>query len=315
MASRGVIVTCLLACIATIVIGCQTSSQASGEVRYLIGMSQANLVEPWRVQMNHEIKSESQQYTEMNVLFEDAAQSSEKQVKDVEKLLAQGIDLLMISPNEVEALKPIVNRAAEKIPVIVLDRDDPGYNYSLYIGPDNYAIGQQAGQFVVSLLGKQGGNVIEIQGFSDSPPAVGRSKGFREVLSEHDNIHIVDTIIADWMRDRAEDKVKEVITRYPKVDVIFAHNDAMAQGASIAAAKLRIQGIQFVGIDGLSGANGGIQLVRMGVLTGTFNYPTGGKVAVQYAMKLLDHEKGLPRRVTLSSERITRSNFQDGSTP
>jgi ABC-type sugar transport system substrate-binding protein len=256
--------------------------------------------------MNEEIKEEAKNYRDVRVIFTDAAQNSQKQVRDVEKLLQEGIDLLIISPNEAAALTPVVTEAYKSIPIIVLDRAVEGSSYTLFIGPDNKSIGRQAGQFIVDLLGNEGGNIIEIQGLSGSPPVRDRSEGFREIVEQHSNIKIIDTIIGDWLRDRAEDKIKEVIMRYPKIDVVFAHNDAMAQGAYIAVTKLRVKGIKFVGIDGLPGPNGGIELVRQGILKGTFVCPTGGKEAVQYAIRILNREKNLPKRVILASHIVTQ---------
>ncbi|NOV01145.1 substrate-binding domain-containing protein [Paenibacillus sp. LMG 31457] len=272
----------------------------------MIGMSQANLVEPWRIEMNKEIKTEIQNYKDVKVIFADAAQSSEKQVSDVERLVRLGIDLLIISPNEVALLAPIVNKVYKIIPVIVLDRDDPDFNHTLYIGPDNELIGRHAGQFVVDLLAGKEGNVVQVEGLSESPPVIGRSKGFLQIISQHPNIHVVDTIVADWLRDKAEDQLKQRFVTYPQIDVIFAHNDAMALGAYVAASKLRIKDIQFIGIDGLPGSEGGVHLVNTGVLAGTFTYPAGGKDAIQFAMKILKKEDNIPQKVTLQSRIITK---------
>jgi galactofuranose transport system substrate-binding protein len=279
--------------------------KSDGQVKYLIGMSQANLGEPWRVVMNKEIQKEASKYKDLKVIFTDAAQNSQKQVKDVEKLLGYGIDLLMISPNEAEPLTPIVQKAYKSIPVIVIDRDIISDDYTIFIGADNELIGKQAGQFIVKLLGLKGGNVVEIQGLPGSKPAKDRSKGFREVISNYKDIKITDTIVADWLRDKAEDEVSKRIKNYSNVDVIYSHNDPMALGAYRAAGKFGLNNIKFIGIDGLSGPDGGKQMVKDGILKATFTYPTGGKEAVQYAIKLLKGEKGLPKRVTLKSSEIT----------
>lgn len=275
------------------------------QVKYVIGMSQANLGEPWRVVMNNEIMEEASKHKDIKVIFTDAAQDSQKQVKDVEKLLGYGIDLLMISPNESEPLTPIVRKAYESIPVIVIDRDLEGEDYTMFIGANNEFIGRQAGQFIVQLLGEKGGNVVEIQGLPGSKPARDRSKGFREAISAHESIVIKDTLVADWLRDKAEDEVNKHIKDYSDVDVIYAHNDPMALGAYKAASRFGNNNIKFVGIDGLLGPEGGIQLVRDGILEATFTYPRGGKEAVQYAIKLLKGEEGLPKRVTLESNAVT----------
>ena len=77
-------------------------------VTYLVGMSQANLVEPWRVTMNREIEKAAADEPDLRVIFTDAAQDSARQIEDVRMLMGYGIDLLVISPNESEALRPIL---------------------------------------------------------------------------------------------------------------------------------------------------------------------------------------------------------------
>lgn len=280
------------------------------EVTYLIGVSQANLTEPWRVAMNEEIALAAQKYKNIRVIFTDAAQSSNKQSNDVEELLEEGIDLLIISPTDAASLTPVVAKAYKKIPVVVLDRAVEGYDYSLYIGPDNKLIGRAAGNLTVDMLGAKGGNVIEIQGLSESPPVRDRSDGFREVVEKYPGIKIIGHIIADWQRDKAEDKMLELLSKNANIDLIFAHNDPMALGAYRAAKKLG-RNIKIIGVDGLPGANGGLKLVQDGILQGTFTCPIGGKEAIQYAMDILHHEKGIPKKIILRSTKITADNAEE----
>ncbi|WP_144390937.1 substrate-binding domain-containing protein [Pelosinus sp. UFO1] len=290
--------------------GCQRQERqvSQDQVKFVIGVSQANLIEPWRIIMNEEIREEAAKHSDVRIVFTDAVQNSEKQVRDVGELLQQGIDLLIISPNDSVALTPVVAQAYKKIPVIVLDRAVEGYDYTLYIGPDNKSIGREAGKYISELLNKTGGNVVEIQGPSGVPSLQERSAGFREVIGKYANISIIDTIVADWQRDKAEDKMTELLDQYPKIDVVFAHSDYMALGAYKAAKKKGLTGIKFVGIDGFSGPNGGLQLVEDGVLQGTFTCLTGGREAIQYALDILNHEKGLPKKIIPRSNKITLAN-------
>lgn len=290
--------------------GCQRQDRqvSQDQVKFVIGVSQANLIEPWRIIMNEEIREEAAKHSDVRIVFTDAVQNSEKQVRDVGELLQQGIDLLIISPNDSVALTPVVAQAYKKIPVIVLDRAVEGYDYTLYIGPDNKSIGREAGKYISELLSKTGGNVVEIQGPAGVPSLQERSAGFREVIGNYANISIIDTIVADWQRDKAEDKMTELLNQYPKIDVVFAHSDYMALGAYKAAKKKGITGIKFVGIDGFSGPNGGLQLVEDGVLQGTFTCLTGGREAIQYALDILNHEKGLPKKIIPRSNKITLAN-------
>lgn len=293
---------------------CSQSAQVENdgeEVKYLIGVSQANLGEPWRVSMNREIQEEAAKHKEVRVIFTDAAQNSQKQISDVEKLMKQGIDLLIISPNEAKPLTPIVQTAYRKIPVIVLDREIESTDYTMFIGADNRLIGRKAGQFIEQLLGDNRGDVLEIKGLLDSTPAIDRSEGFQEAIAGNAKVHLVGTVTADWLRDKSEDMMKKKLLEWPHVDMVFAHNDPMALGAYKAAEALGRKEIKFVGIDGLPGQWGGLQLVKQKVLQATFIYPTGGKESVQSAMRILNHDGNLPKRVTLSSIKVTEENVNE----
>ena len=273
----------------------------------------ANLTEPWRINMRDEIMAEAGRHGDLRVVFTDAADSNNRQIQDVHNLLGSGIDLLIISPNESEALSPVIAEAYRRVPVILLDRSVIGFDYTLFIGPDNRLIGKQAGQYVRELLGPEGGKIVEILGRSGSPPVLDRSVGFREALAQQDGIQIVDTLVGDWLRDKAEDELTAWLRESGRVDVVFAHNDAMADGARRAAAKLGIGGIRVVGIDGLPGPGGGIEMVERGVLSATFTCPTGGKEAVIYALDILRHEEGIPKKVILRTSLVTRKSIESGA--
>lgn len=293
--------------------GCGSRSRRDEGVRYLIGVSQANLTEPWRIAMSEEIMQTAEGYPDVKVVLTDAADSNQKQIEDVHKLLQLGIDLLIISPNEAAALTPVVAEAYDRIPVILLDRAVEGYDYTLFIGPDNRLIGNLAGKEVAEMLGKKGGRVVEILGRFGSPPVRDRSLGFRRALAESSNIDVVDSINGDWLRDRAEDNFAEKLPGYSDVDVVFAQNDPMAFGAYRAARRLGVEGLRFVGIDGLRGEWGGIDLVRRGVLEATFTCPTGGKEAVQYAMDILNRVEGIPKKIFLRTRKVTKETLASGS--
>jgi galactofuranose transport system substrate-binding protein len=307
-ASRSRPVATAAAAIAALALGLLASCSPSPretEVKYLVGFSQANLTEPWRIAMTEDVKAEAARYSDMRFIYTDAGDSTTRQLEDVQRLLDYGVDLLIISPTDSHTLTPAVRGAYSKIPVIVLDRDVEGFDYSLFIGPDNERLGREAGNVVLELLGKRPGNVLEIQGRSGSPPAIGRSEGLREILSKRKDIKILEPIVADWLRDTAEDQLAERIRAIPKLDVIFAQNDAMAFGAWKAAQEAGRPGIHIIGIDGLPGATGGIELVRKGMLSATFTCPTGGKEAVIYARDLLRNTEGIPKKIYIRSRRVT----------
>jgi ribose transport system substrate-binding protein len=188
--------------------------------------------------------------------------------------------------------------------VIVLDREIEGDSYTTFIGADNRAIGERAGEFVAERLGGKG-LVVEIKGLPGSTPARDRSEGFRAAIAKFPAIRIIHDPVANWLREEAMTQMEAALSAHPVIDLVYAHNDPMAVGAYLAAkAKGRDKTIQFVGIDGLPGLDGGRQAVTDGKLAATFVYPTGGKEAVGIAVKILRGEP-VQHRITLATERIT----------
>lgn len=283
---------------------------AEAPVEFLIGVSQANLSEPWRVSMTDEIQRQAGLHPEVRLIVADASDSLGKQIGDLEKFEGLGVDLLIVSPLESEAITPTVTRIFQSIPVIVLNRSVANYDYTLFIGPDNARIGQEAGRFVARTLQETGGEVLEVLGRSGSPPTLERAQSFRQEIARNPLIRLQSAVLANWLRDGAEDLVLERLRVDEPPRVIFAHNDAMAYGAWLAAEKLGLsERITFLGVDGLPGPRGGLELLRTGILDGTFVSPTGGQEAMEYAMALLRHQGEQPKKVILGTRFLTRSDL------
>ncbi len=151
----------------------------------LVGMSQCNLAEPWRVQMNKDVRDQAKKYPEIKLLEKDAQNDVTIQQSQVREFLTQGIDLLIVSPKEtVPMTAPVKEVYDAGIPVIVLDREVQGTSFSCFIGGDNVLIGREVGKYLASAL-KGKGNVVELQGLMTSEPGVDRHKGFLEGLREY----------------------------------------------------------------------------------------------------------------------------------
>ncbi len=276
--------------------------------RHLVGFSQCNLGEPWRVAMNADVAERARDFPELEIVFADAQQDNAKQVADVENFLRQRVELLMISPNEAKPLTPVVERVFRSgIPVIVIDRGIAGDGFTTFIGADNYEIGREAGGHIAEILqGK--GRIVEIRGLPGSPPAVDRSRGMHDAIAAYPELQIIHSPVANWLREEAMSQMEMALAAHPVIDLVYAHNDPMAIGAYLAAkAKGRAGAMRFIGIDALPGLDGGRQAVADGKLDATFVYPTGGREAVELAARILKGEQ-VPHRVVLKTEKITRAN-------
>ncbi|MFI5607898.1 substrate-binding domain-containing protein [Amycolatopsis sp. NPDC051903] len=285
----------------------QTACKGPGG-KYTIGMSQANLGEPYRVRMDDDIRKAAAAVPQFTVHFADAAQDNSKQVEQVSTFLTQKIDLLIISPNEATPLTGVVKKAYDQgIPVLVLDRKVDGDGYTSFIGADNVDIGRQAGRYFKEHLLPQGGKIVELKGLAGSTPAKERADGFAEGIAGS-GITIVGTADADWLRDKGQQQADALLKAHPDAQAIFSENDPMAEGARLAAQNAGKATLPIVGIDGLPVPEGGIKAVEAGRLSATFIYPTGGAEAVAAAKKLLIDCATVPKTQTLQTRQITKDN-------
>jgi ribose transport system substrate-binding protein len=280
-------------------------------VKWVIGMSQCNLGEPWRVQMNGDIKAAAAKHPEIHIIYKDAQNKSETQQAQVRELVDQGVDLIIISPKEAKPLTaPVAEAFGKGIPVIVLDRKVEGKKYTQFIGADNIKIGRAAGKYLAKLL-KGSGNVIELQGLMTSTPGQERHTGFMQGIVGS-SLVILFQADCKWLEPDAQREMSSALSRFPQIDAVYGHNDPSAHGAYLAAkqeGKGREKTIKFIGIDALP--HEGIRYVKEGILTATFEYPTGGKEAIDNALKILNGEK-VPKNITLGTRIYTKANVNKG---
>ncbi|GIV15640.1 MAG: sugar ABC transporter substrate-binding protein [Armatimonadota bacterium] len=302
--------------------GCGKKQQQAGQVtqtpgkkKWTIGMSQCNLGEPWRVQMNKDIEEAAKQHAdEIEVIFKDAQNKTEVQQAQVREFIQMGVDLIIISPKEARPLtKPVAEAYQKGIPVIVLDRKVEGDQYTCFIGADNVKIGREAGKYLVKLLGGKG-KVVELKGLMTSTPGQERHQGFMEGIAGS-QIEIIFDADCQWLEPIAQREMQSALARFPQIDAVYAHNDPSAHGAYLAArqeGKGREKTIKFIGIDALP--HEGVRYVKEGILTATFEYPTGGKEAIETALKILKGEQ-VPKNITLGTRIYTRENVEQGGEP
>jgi ribose transport system substrate-binding protein len=292
------------------IISCNSNNQGKGKKKFIIGFSQCNTAEPWRDAMNKLMMAEAAKYPDVELVISDAQQDNAKQVADMENFIQKEVDLIMISPNEAKPLTAVVEKASKAgIPVVVIDRKVLTDQYTTFIGANNYNIGVAAGKYAVKLLNGKG-SVVEIWGLKGSTPAQERHDGFMKGIEGNPDIKIIYDQDGAWLRDKGKDIMENALQRFEKIDLVFAHNDPMAVGAYLAAENVkRNKEMHFLGIDGLSGPEGGIEAVRNGQLDATFLYPTGGDVAVQTAYKILKGEK-VEKVIELETKTIDKNSIE-----
>ena len=254
--------------------------------KYVIGVSQCS-EDIWRNKLNDELLMETYQHKDVELLFASAKDNDKLQTEQIEKFIQRSVDLLIISPNQVHSITPVIDKAYNKgIPVILFDRKTDSQKYTAFIGADNVKVGKTIGEFIAKTLHGEG-KVIEIKGLDNSSPAIDRHKGFVQALSKYPDIQLKRTLSGEWTKESGYKSIKSAIADAKDCNIVWGQNDRMAEGAQRAMAEAGVHNVLYVGTDALPSKGGGIEAVHNGKLLASYIYPTRGDMVMQLAMRIL----------------------------
>ena len=275
--------------------------------KYVIGVSQCS-EDTWRDKLNDELKMGEYLNDSLIVKLASSNDDNMLQNKQVNQFIDEGVDLLIVSPNQLSAISKAVERAYDKgIPVILYDRKTNSDKYTAFIGCDNYTIGKSMGTFIAhQLQGK--GRIVEIRGLEGSSPALERHRGFMDAIKPYPGLQVVASEGGNWKEEGGIQAMKRILKQTQDFDYVFAHNDCLAWGAYVAARQMRVKrNYKYTGVDGMATEGGGLELVRDGIFEASYLYPTKGDEVIALAMKILKHQP-YERDNYLSTSIITQAN-------
>ena len=283
-----------------------TACTADNGKKYVIGVSQCS-EDIWRDKLNSELVMSTYQHDNVVLKFASANDDDRLQAKQISRFVKEGVDLLIVSPNQIHTISSVIDKAYDRgIPVILFDRKTDSKKYTAFIGADNYEAGHEMGAFIARQL-KGKGNVVEICGLEGSSPAIERNRGFMDAVSGFPGIRVVDRRYADWLKDRGAAAMDSILAGGQHVDYVFAQNDRMAIGALQAAERHGIRGMRIAGIDALPVPGGGMENVRDGRMEASYIYPTRGDLVMQLALNILE-KKPYKRDNYLKGTLVTSNN-------
>ena len=275
--------------------------------KFVIGVSQCS-EDTWRDKLNDELKMGEYLNDSLIVKLASSNDDNMLQNKQVNQFIDEGVDLLIVSPNQLSAISKAVERAYDKgIPVILYDRKTNSDKYTAFIGCDNYTIGKSMGTFIAQQLqGK--GRIVEIRGLEGSSPALERHRGFMDAIKPYPGLQVVASEGGNWKEEGGIQAMKRILKQTQDFDYVFAHNDCLAWGAYVAARQMRVKrNYKYTGVDGMATEGGGLELVRDGIFEASYLYPTKGDEVIALAMKILKHQP-YERDNYLSTSIITQAN-------
>ena len=267
-----------------------------------VGVSQCS-DDAWRTKMNEEMENELIFHPELQLSIRQANDNSQLQCSQIDSFIAEGVDLLIVSPNEAEEVKPAVSRAFDAgIPVIVADRQVTGEKYTAFIGGDNYAVGINMANWLAEQANNSNATsdqplqVIEVMGLQGSTPCVWRHKGLLDGLKDVENVRLMGSGNANWFAAPARVVTDSLLHLYPETDAIVAQNDIMAIAASEVVEKVlsaneidrtKNTRIYILGTDAMTGPGGGVEAIAQGKLDASVTYASRGDLVIATAAKIL----------------------------
>ena len=242
---------------------------------------------------------------------EQGAPSSTKQSNDIDAIIAQGVNVLVISPNDVAALAPAVQSAIDAgLVVVTVDRNVTDVATLAHVGADNVEGGRLQGRYLVEIL-PDGGDIIELQGQPGAAPAIDRHKGLDEVLAAQDKVKVVVSQTAEFQRAKAVTVLEAALASNPEPKAVVCANDDMAFGAIEALSDAGLTSVPIIGFDALPEA---LLDIQAGTMAATIEQFPGGqsKQAIDIAMaKLVSGTDPAQHDTYLTPALITLENLAD----
>ncbi len=250
----------LLMIVILLMIGCNLRNlkeeYTSEDKGIVVGFSQMENNSPWRIAETNSIRSEAEKRG-IELIFTDAQANVEKQISDVQYLIEQKVDYIILAPKLYDELGEALQLSKDAgIPVILLDRKakgEAGKDYLTLIASDFIWQSQQAGKLLAEATSGRA-NIVELTGTVGSSVAIERSKGFKDIIDQYEEMTVIASQSADFTRVDAKKVMGSIIReRGKEITAVYAHNDEMAIGAIIALKGAGInpgKDIIIVSIDG-----------------------------------------------------------------
>jgi len=298
------------------VAGCGPKRAASPEdtsppsrKRVVIGVTLLNLSSEFIVMLNRAMEQKAGELG-VKLIVNDAQRSAERQVQQVESLIAQKVDAIILNPCEVEASAPAVDKAlAAGIPVVNVNSETRSAP-TAFVGSRDEESARLAMDYIARRLNGQG-NVVMMHGFMGQAAQLKRDLGARQTLAKYRGLKLLAHQTAEWDRAKAMSLMENWIQAHgDKINAVFAQNDEMGLGALLALEQAKLKHrVVVASVDAIADA---LQAVKDGRLDATvFQDARGqGGTAVETALKIVRKEP-FDREVFIPFRLVTKENVAE----
>jgi len=265
------------------------NTEAKGLEGIKVGFAQMDNSNSWRIAETDDMQAKLKA-AGIEVIYSDAGADTAKQASDVEDMVAQGVDYIVLPPQEEDGLQGALKSAMDAgIPVILIDRGvngEVGVDYTTAIMSDFVWEGEQVGKKIVEQTGGEG-NVVILQGTQGATSTIDRQEGFMKAI-EGSKLTIVADQTANYVMSEAQSVMENIIqANGDNIDVVYCHNDDMAIGAIAALKAAGYKPGVDVFVAGVDGSAAAMEAILAGeMLTTASCSPFFGDIVIETITKL-----------------------------
>ena len=214
--------------------------EAAGDGPIVVGYAQVGAESDWRTANTESFKSTFVEANGYELIFDDAQQKQDNQIKAIRNFIQQDVDYIVVAPVVETGWETVLEEAKEAgIPVILSDRlmdvsDDS--LYECWVGGNFVKEGEDAGKWLESYLETEGRadediNIVTLQGTIGASAQVGRTEGVANIVDQHDNWTMLEMQTGEFTQAKGQEVMESFLKSYDNIDVVIAENDNMAFGA------------------------------------------------------------------------------------
>lgn len=267
-----------------------------------VGFSQLGSESTWRTANTESVKEALSIDNGFFLLFDNARQKQDKQIKAVRSYISQRVDYIVICPVIQDGWETVLTEAQDAdIPVILLDRNIAVTDDSLYttsIGEDMYAEGASAGKWLEGYMdeigkGDENINIVVLEGTEGSSAQVGRTRGFNAIAARNMNWNIMASADGEFTQAKGKETMARLLREFSDIDVVVCQNDDMAFGAleALDEAGIKTGGRGETILISFDGTKKALELVQQGIINVDVECnPDSGELLAEVIEKLENGE-------------------------
>lgn len=283
-------------------------SDKNGDGKIVVGCTVYYMTE-FVTLMTEGIKAEAEE-NGADLILLDAGNDAQKQISQIENLIAQKVDVILVAAVDADAIVPALEMAENAgIPLVgvnmLINTDKPYY----YAGPNDVEAGELEAQYIMDQIGGKG-NVLILEGPIGTSAQLQRMEGNQNVLAKYPDVKVLAHKPANWSREEALTLTENWLQAFEgQIDGIIAHNDEMALGA--------IQALEAKGVDipvsGVDAIKDGCQAIKEGRFNATVfqDAEKEGRLGVQVSLDVVNGNPPEEYLNFIDMKLITKENVDE----